>query len=192
LRGRSINAVAFALGGARVVIGASDRIVRVWDPAARAVTAEFTGHFGQVLSLAVSPDGTMVASGSLDRSIRLWRVEDGRQARVIGEHTGGVLALAFAGGGERLVSSSYDGTVRVWAVATGAELRRYQAGSGAATAVAVTAGGQSEQLLVGSSDAVMLRWTFDSLESLRRWITQNRYVPALTRDERLQTLVGEP
>ena len=184
--------VVFALGGSRVVIGASDRIARVWDPQANRITAEFTRHSEQVLCLAVSPDGALVASGSLDRSIRLWRAEDGRPVRVIGEHSGGVLSLAFAGGGEQVVSSSYDGTVRLWALARGAELRRYNAGSGAGTAVAVTPGDQGEQLLAGSSDATMLRWNLDSLASLRRWITENRYVPLLTREERLEQLQEGP
>lgn len=185
LRGRAINALVFAAGGTRVAIAATDRIVRIWDPAANIIMAEFTGHSGQVLSLVASPDGTTVASGSLDRSIWLWQVMDGRGIRKVGEHGGGVLGLAFIDA-ERLVSSSFDGTVRLWEVESGAELRRYSLGSGAATAVAATvgAGSAGPQLLAGSSEGVMLRWNIDDPEALKRWIKENRYVPALPNDER--------
>src|SRR5258708_40086091 len=35
-----------------------------------------TGHTGNVLSLAFSPDGNTLASGSVDTTIRLWNVQN--------------------------------------------------------------------------------------------------------------------
>src|SRR5207249_4562501 len=40
-----------------------------------------SGHEGEVLSLAFSPDGQILASGSNDNSVRLWSVRDGTLLR---------------------------------------------------------------------------------------------------------------
>jgi WD40 repeat protein len=68
----SINAVAVTPDGARIVTGAADKTVRIWDAKTFAELAELKGHQNRVQSVAVTPDGARIVTVTGDR-----RVEDG-------------------------------------------------------------------------------------------------------------------
>lgn len=112
-----ISSVAFSPDGMRVVSGAEDYTVRLWDVAAGVETRRFEGHTTFVRSVAFSPDGTHVASGSTDRTIRLWDVATGVETRRFNGHASTVTSIAFSPDGTRMVSGATDGTVRLWRVA---------------------------------------------------------------------------
>src|SRR5262249_16444128 len=84
-----------------------------------------TGHTGDVLAIAYSPDpaGRRLATGDDGGTVRIWDTGRGEVERVLPRHTAGVAALAFRPDGQLLASGSSDGTVRFWDVATG-ECRR--------------------------------------------------------------------
>ncbi|MGW0515890.1 nSTAND1 domain-containing NTPase [Crossiella sp. NPDC003009] len=67
--------LAFAPDGRRLVAGAEDGVVRVWDlsdPHVPVEQARLVGHQGPVPGVAVSPDGTRVVTTGNDRTVRLW------------------------------------------------------------------------------------------------------------------------
>jgi WD40 repeat protein len=81
-----------------------------------------SGHTGNVLSLAFSPDGNMLASGSVDTTIRLWNVQNPGAAQpgaVLQGHTKQVAIVGFAADGKSLISGGYDYTIRIWDVQSG-------------------------------------------------------------------------
>jgi WD40 repeat protein len=49
--------------------------VRVWERATGKEVQKLTGHYGGVLSVAVTPDGRYIVSGSGDQTVRVWSID---------------------------------------------------------------------------------------------------------------------
>ena len=84
-----------------------------------------TGHTGEVLATAYSPDGELVATGSADGTARLWDAATGDLVHTLRAHRGGVFATRFSADGTRLATLGADRAVRVWDVRTGRQLRAF-------------------------------------------------------------------
>jgi len=108
-----VNAVAVARGG-RVVCGADDGWISIWDPEAPATGSVRLGrHDGPVRALAVHRDGRVV-SGGHDHRIRVWDPASLGAAPVeLGRHDGAVRALAIHENGW-VISGGDDARVLVW------------------------------------------------------------------------------
>jgi WD40 repeat protein len=88
----------------------------------RLIRATFTGHAGQVTSVAFSPDGRLVVSGSVEGAVKIWRAESGQMEQTLAGHRQTVQTVAFSPDGRIVASGGRDGTVRLWSVATGKPL----------------------------------------------------------------------
>ena len=51
-----------------------DRTLRLWDLDTGEEVKSFTGHTGEVVSVAVHPDGKRVVTGSRDKTARVWEI----------------------------------------------------------------------------------------------------------------------
>jgi WD40 repeat protein len=120
LRGHKdlVQAAAFSPEGARIVSGASDLTVRVWDAASGKELLVLRGHEGPVNAAAFSPDGARIVSGG-DDTVRVWDAASGKELLVLRGHQQGVNAASFSPDGARIVSGSYDNTLRLWDAASG-------------------------------------------------------------------------
>jgi len=105
--------VGLAFGSKRVAVAGDYLAVR--QPGSSSF-ARFTGHNGNVLCAAFSPDGRLLASGGLDRMVRVWSTEDTTEIAAYAGHAQSVLAVAFAPSGKALYSTGQDGMLRRWAV----------------------------------------------------------------------------
>jgi hypothetical protein len=160
-----VNAVAVTPDGDRIVSGANDDTVRVWDLDSGELLATLTGHETWVEAVAVTPDGDRIVSGSGDRTVRVWDLDSGELLATLTGHEDWVEAVAVTPDGDRIVSGSPDGTVRVWdldsrellATLTG-PLQRWVA------AVAVTPDG--DRIVSGADDRRVRVWDLDSGELL--------------------------
>ena len=65
-------AVAVLPDSATVVTGSEDKTVKVWPAVTPGALKTFSGHQGQIYSVAWAPNGEQVATGAADKSLVLW------------------------------------------------------------------------------------------------------------------------
>jgi len=71
--------------------------------------------FGEVTSVAFSPDGRYLAVGTQGGSgVQLIDTSSWQVIRTFEGHTGSVLSVAFSPDGMLLASGSYDETIKLW------------------------------------------------------------------------------
>ncbi len=83
----------------------------------------FTGHAGEVYSVAFSRDGQRALSGSGDMTARLWDVSTGQMIRAFTGHADRVWSAAFSRDGKYVATGSGDRTARLWDISTGQAIR---------------------------------------------------------------------
>ena len=74
-----VSSVAISPDSKRIVSGAFDNTIRIWDmETGKHIGEPLTGHEGDIIvgvsSVAISPDGKRIVSGSSDCTIRIWEL----------------------------------------------------------------------------------------------------------------------
>jgi WD40 repeat protein/serine/threonine protein kinase len=108
--------VAFSPDGKRLAIGDEQYTVKIWDVVTGKELQTLRGHYGDVYTVAFSPDpgGRWIASAGEDSSVKVWDSRTGKLIRTFRGHTALVTSLAFTPDGDRLVSGGRDHKVKVW------------------------------------------------------------------------------
>jgi tRNA A-37 threonylcarbamoyl transferase component Bud32 len=159
-----VHAVVFMPGGAALVSGGADGILRVWNLAG----GTERGRFGQtplaVACLAVLPGGGNIAAGQ-GASVRVWEPATGREIHRLGGHGDAVRSLSASGDGTRLLSGGEDRTLRVWDPEAGRELQRLAGHRAAVTGVALSPDGRLA--VSGGRDQTLRLWDVTRGRELR-------------------------
>jgi hypothetical protein len=71
-----LHGSTFSANGRRLLIGANDHSLRLWDAVVGKELRSFTGHTARLRGVELSADGRYALSASEDRTIRLWRLPD--------------------------------------------------------------------------------------------------------------------
>jgi WD40 repeat protein len=114
-----VSCVAFSPDSKQIVIGGSDKMVRLLGCSSSEDVLVIEGHTDIIHSVAFSPCGMLVASAGYDKTVRLWNSETGESRLVLKGPTGPIKSVTFSPDGRQLVSGSRDGMTRYWDPKTG-------------------------------------------------------------------------
>ena len=114
----SVREVAYSPDGNRLAV-ASGTGIWLYDAHTGKELDLLTGHTGNVLTVAFSPDGTTIASGSQDNTVMLWDAITGEHKQTLIGHENIVNSVAFSPNGRILASANFDCNVRLWDTITG-------------------------------------------------------------------------
>lgn len=110
----SVNGLAFAAGGERLVSAGYDGRLAEWDRNGTALRSHDVGQ--PVTDMALDESADRLLTGHGDGTVRVWRQSDWRLLEVRRVHNGAVRAVAFEAGTGRIASSGRDGSVLTWAL----------------------------------------------------------------------------
>ncbi len=153
--GAWVTALAVTSSG-RVVSGAADGTVRVWDLASGQCVHTLAGRVDLAQRMAVTPDSQHVVGGGDGGMVRVWELASGRCVQTLGGHSAEVGAVTTTPDGRYVVGGGDDGTVRVWELASGRSVHTL-AGYTSPVA-AVTTAQDGRYVVSGSADGAVRVW----------------------------------
>jgi WD40 repeat protein len=116
-----------------------------------------SGHTGEVLAVAITPDGASVLSASADNTVRSWDMGSGDQKQIFLGHDGPVESLVVTPDARFAFSGGRDGAIHLWELSQPISQRAIAEGSPAVVALALTPDGR---YLISAAQQMKL-WELD-------------------------------
>ncbi|HTU16436.1 MAG TPA: c-type cytochrome domain-containing protein [Gemmataceae bacterium] len=111
-----IHNLAFSPDGKILASCGYDRLIKLWDVAARKELRVLKDHSDSVYGIAFSLDGKLLASAAADRAVKVWDVATGTRLYTLSEPTDWVYAIAWSPDGRHLAAAGVDRSIRIWQV----------------------------------------------------------------------------
>ena len=124
----SIGDVVFLPGGERLLSGAYDDLLVLWDLNSGTAIRRMQNPTGDVNILDVSPDGRMAVAGTEGGVATLWDLSSGELAGELAGHNPDlqVLPVTFSADGRLIATGSEDGSAIIWDSASREPLQELQ------------------------------------------------------------------
>ena len=110
-----------------VAIGATNKLVKVFDLASNEVLYKIKKHSEWVTQVSFSPDGILLATGDRNGGIHIWEAKTGNPFYSLSGHQGEISDLSWRADGNILLSASEDGTLRTWEMINGKQVKSWTA-----------------------------------------------------------------
>jgi WD40 repeat protein len=185
--GEDFWSVTLSPDGKTAVTDSRDSALTVWDPETGQRIRDFAreedpGVIGGS-GAAFLPGTDTVLAARDDGALIEWDLESGKAIRWVGQHPGLRARLIVSPDGRLAMSSTMDGSLMLWDLERGELIRRTE---GHGVIFDLTLGPDGTTALFGSSDWTITEWRFEApdLEALKAWVSENRYLPGLTCEER--------
>jgi WD40 repeat protein/serine/threonine protein kinase len=115
----TVMCAQFSPDGQRVVTGAADGAVRVWDAQSGRRLLDLPPHGRRVRHAVFSPDGERIATASEDRTARVWDARTGKPVTPPLRHWAKIRRIHFSPDGKRVATASGDSMAQLWDSQTG-------------------------------------------------------------------------
>lgn len=164
------QAVAWSPNSTRVVSGADDQTVQVWDAFTGDNVRTFREHHDQVWTVAWSRKGDIIVSGSVDQTAHVWEAASGTIQASYLNHVGHAVdiglafAVAWSPDDQYIASGSADTTVQIWDAQTGAHHCTFQGHSAEINAIAWSPDGKF--IASASDDKTVRVWNIDTGQTI--------------------------
>ena len=123
---RTITALAFVDGGARLVSSSGDDTCGQWDVATgRELTDRCLKHPAWVADMVATPDGRLALTCCEDGKLRLWSLPDAQSLKTFATHDNQSIFTSIdmsPDGRWAVAACAAEGTVRLWNLQTGEEI----------------------------------------------------------------------
>ena len=113
--GGGLALVRFSPDGERLLTGALNGTIRIWDMETGDLQTEFAAGPSNLQDVAFSPDGLVVATGAMRGDARLWDARTGALLADLELRRAGLSRLAFSPDGRMLaVTTGEEGAAALW------------------------------------------------------------------------------
>ncbi|MHC5025487.1 MAG: WD40 repeat domain-containing protein, partial [Planctomycetota bacterium] len=159
---RQAHDMTFSQDGTRVLAGAWERELLMWERTGSRIAATVTGHTAQANDVAFSPDGRLLACTSDDHTARVWDAATGLPIEIVDAGDETVHGVAFVPGANALITGASDGTVRLLDLDDGESVRLTEHGGSVND---VTVDGRGRLVASAASDGLVHVTSLATLET---------------------------
>ncbi len=118
----ALRSIHFSTDGRRVISGAADGSIRVWDVATGQPISEWCHHRSTSLTAArFIADGQQMVSFSHDGHVQNWDARPGAMRGLRLPHAHAIKSVELNSGGNRLLTVSGEGRARIWDLGNAAQ-----------------------------------------------------------------------
>ncbi|EGC36245.1 hypothetical protein DICPUDRAFT_97633 [Dictyostelium purpureum] len=156
LQEHSSDVSCLEMKGNMVLTGSTDSTMIAWDARSNRKINQFTGHTGQILSIAMFETGNMALTTSSDTTVRLWDIRNMKPLQVFSEHNDWVTKAVIGNNGQTIFSGSFDTMVKMWDINTPKSIKTFSGHAGGINCLAYDS--EKKILVSGGGDGYVKGW----------------------------------